>query len=303
MKIDVMVASVGHLKYVKVINDTIDEAAKARGTGIARRTDEYIADKINQGKAIIALNREEFVGFCYIESWGHEKFVANSGLIVKPSYRGMGVAKRIKKAAFDLSRKKFPHAKLFGLTTGEQVMRINTELGYVPVTFAKLTDDEQFWAGCKSCVNYDILLRTNMTKCLCTGMVYDPEVAAKREADKKLEEKKPVIYAGDLNVAHQEIDLKNPKTNRGNAGFTDEERACFSKVLENGFIDTFRYFYPEQTGIYSWWSYRFQARAKNAGWRIDYFVVSQCLQDRLADAKIHTEVPGSDHCPIELDLQ
>ena len=184
MKIDVMVASVGHLKYVKVINDTIDEAAKARGTGIARRTDEYIADKINQGKAIIALNREEFVGFCYIESWGHEKFVANSGLIVKPSYRGMGVAKRIKKAAFDLSRKKFPHAKLFGLTTGEQVMRINTELGYVPVTFAKLTDDEQFWAGCKSCVNYDILLRTNMTKCLCT------EVAAKREADKKLEEKK-----------------------------------------------------------------------------------------------------------------
>ena len=158
MKIDVMVASVGHLKYVKVINDTIDEAAKARGTGIARRTDEYIADKINQGKAIIALNREEFVGFCYIESWGHEKFVANSGLIVKLSYRGMGVAKRIKKAAFDLSRKKFPHAKLFGLTTGEQVMRINTELGYVPVTFAKLTDDEQFWAGCKSCVNYDILL-------------------------------------------------------------------------------------------------------------------------------------------------
>lgn len=120
---------------------------------------------------------------------------------------------------------------------------------------------------------------------------------------KKLEEKKPVIYAGDLNVAHQEIDLKNPKTNRGNAGFTDEERACFSKVLENGFVDTFRYFYPDQTGIYSWWSYRFQARAKNAGWRIDYFVVSQCLQDRLADAKIHTEVPGSDHCPIELDIQ
>lgn len=118
-----------------------------------------------------------------------------------------------------------------------------------------------------------------------------------------LDRQKPVIVCGDLNVAHQEIDLKNPKTNRGNAGFTDEERACFSKVLENGFIDTFRYFYPERTGIYSWWSYRFQARAKNAGWRIDYFVVSQCLQDRLADAKIHTEVPGSDHCPIELDIQ
>ena len=106
-----------------------------------------------------------------------------------------------------------------------------------------------------------------------------------------------------LNVAHQEIDLKNAKTNRGNAGFTDEERACFSKVLENGFIDTFRYFYPDLTGVYSWWSYMFQARAKNAGWRIDYFVVSECLKDRLADAKIHTEILGSDHCPIELDLK
>lgn len=185
MKIDVMVATTDHLKYVTTINDTIDEAAKARGTGIARRTDEYIADKINQGKAIIALNRDEFVGFCYIESWGHENFVANSGLIVKPSYRGMGIAKKIKKAAFDLSRKRFPGAKLFGLTTGEQVMRINTELGYVPVTFAKLTDDEQFWAGCKSCVNYDILQRTNMTKCLCTGMIYDPAEVAKREAEAK----------------------------------------------------------------------------------------------------------------------
>lgn len=185
MKIEVMVASKEHLKYVTNINDTIDEAAKARGTGIARRTDEYITDKINQGKAIIALNREEFVGFCYIESWGHDKFVANSGLIVKTSYRGMGVAKKIKRAAFDLSRKKFPNAKLFGLTTGEQVMRINTELGYVPVTFAKLTDDEQFWEGCKSCVNYDILLRTNMTKCLCTAMVYDPETVAKKDAGKQ----------------------------------------------------------------------------------------------------------------------
>lgn len=180
MKIDVMVATGDHLKYVTEINDTIDEAAKSRGTGIARRTDEYITEKIRQGKAIIALNRDEFVGFCYIESWGHDKFVANSGLIVKMSYRGQGVAKRIKQAAFELSLKKFPGAKLFGLTTGEQVMRINTELGYVPVTFAKLTDDEQFWAGCKSCVNYDILQRTNMTKCLCTAMVYDPEEAVKR---------------------------------------------------------------------------------------------------------------------------
>ena len=120
---------------------------------------------------------------------------------------------------------------------------------------------------------------------------------------KKLEETKPVIFCGDLNVAHQEIDLKNPKTNRKNAGFTDEERAKFSTLLENGFIDTFRYFYPEQEGIYSWWSYRFKAREKNAGWRIDYFCVSDCLKDRLIDAKIHTEVFGSDHCPVELEIK
>ena len=119
---------------------------------------------------------------------------------------------------------------------------------------------------------------------------------------KKLEENKPVIFCGDLNVAHKEIDLKNPKTNRKNAGFTDEERACFSHLLESGFIDTFRHFYPDMTGIYSWWSYRFQSRAKNAGWRIDYFVVSEALKDRLVDASIHTQVLGSDHCPVELIL-
>jgi exodeoxyribonuclease-3 len=120
---------------------------------------------------------------------------------------------------------------------------------------------------------------------------------------KKLEESKPVIYCGDLNVAHEEIDLKNPKTNHMNAGFTDEERAKFGAVLNAGFIDTFRYFYPEQADIYSWWSYRMQARSRNAGWRIDYFVVSERLKDRLADAKIHTEVLGSDHCPVELELK
>ncbi len=120
---------------------------------------------------------------------------------------------------------------------------------------------------------------------------------------KKLEETKPVIFCGDLNVAHKEIDLKNPKTNRKNAGFTDEERQKFTEVLEAGFIDTFRYFYPDMTDIYSWWSYRFSARAKNAGWRIDYFCVSDALRDRLVDAKIHTEVMGSDHCPIELEIK
>jgi exodeoxyribonuclease-3 len=120
---------------------------------------------------------------------------------------------------------------------------------------------------------------------------------------KGLETKKPVVFAGDLNVAHQEIDLKNPKTNRKNAGFTDEERAAFGNLLNNGFIDTFRHFYPEQTDIYSWWSYRFKAREKNAGWRIDYFIVSAALKDRLQNVAIHTEIMGSDHCPVELFLQ
>lgn len=120
---------------------------------------------------------------------------------------------------------------------------------------------------------------------------------------KDLEKKKPVVFCGDLNVAHKEIDLKNPKTNRRNAGFTDEERSKFTELLDTGFVDTFRYFYPDQEGIYSWWSYRFKAREKNAGWRIDYFCVSESLKDRLEDAKILTEVYGSDHCPIELDLR
>ncbi|MCH5267510.1 MAG: exodeoxyribonuclease III [Lachnospiraceae bacterium] len=120
---------------------------------------------------------------------------------------------------------------------------------------------------------------------------------------KGLEEKKPVVVTGDMNVAHQEIDLKNPKTNRKNAGFTDEERGKMTELLDSGFIDTFRHFYPDTEGVYSWWSYRFSARAKNAGWRIDYFLVSEALRDRLVDAKIHTEVMGSDHCPIELEMK
>lgn len=119
---------------------------------------------------------------------------------------------------------------------------------------------------------------------------------------KKLEEKKPIIFAGDLNVAHEEIDLKNPKTNRKNAGFTDEERAAFSNLLDHGFVDTFRYFYPDQKEMYSWWSYRFHAREKNAGWRIDYFVVSECLKEKLVSAAIHAEIMGSDHCPVELGI-
>lgn len=131
-------------------------------------------------------------------------------------------------------------------------------------------------------------------------MVWEDEF---RNYMKKLEEKKPVVVCGDLNVAHKEIDLKNPKPNRGNAGFTDEERVKFTELMNAGFIDTFRYFYPEQEGIYSWWSYRFKAREKNAGWRIDYFLTSGTMKDRLVSAKIHTEILGSDHCPVELVIK
>jgi GNAT superfamily N-acetyltransferase len=178
-KIIVQIADERDLCYVDTILTTIAEAAKVRGTGIARRSPEYIEQKMKEGKAIIALAGDEFAGFCYIESWGNKKFVANSGLIVVDKYRGNGLAKRIKSKAFELSRKRYPDAKIFGLTTGLAVMKINSELGYKPVTFSELTDDEAFWKGCQSCVNYDILKRTNRKHCLCTGMLFDP---AKDEA-------------------------------------------------------------------------------------------------------------------------
>jgi len=170
----ILVADRTHFKYAPIICDTIEESAKIRGTGIAKRTPEYIQKKMENGNAIIALRGEDFAGFCYIEVWGHEKFVANSGLIVHPDFRGTGLAKRIKQAAFDLSRKKFPEAKLFGITTGLAVMKINYALGYKPVTFSELTDDPEFWNGCKTCKNFDILTRTERKMCLCTGMLYDP---------------------------------------------------------------------------------------------------------------------------------
>ena len=177
----VQVANETHLPYVDTILDTIAEAAKIRGTGIARRTPEYVIQKMKEGKAIIALHRDEFAGFCYIETWGNKKFVANSGLIVVDKYRGNGLAKKIKKHAFQLSREKYPDAKIFGLTTGLAVMKINSELGYKPVTFSELTDDNSFWKGCESCVNYDILQRTNRKHCLCTGMLFDPALHKEEE--------------------------------------------------------------------------------------------------------------------------
>jgi hypothetical protein len=172
----ITVAEEKHTIFAEAICKEMEESAKARGTGIAKRDPEYIKAKMREGKAIIALPKDQsrFAGFCYIESWGHDKFVANSGLIVAPEFRNIGLAKEIKKKAFELSRKKFPKAKLFGLTTSLAVMKINSELGYKPVSFSELTDDEEFWKGCSSCVNYDILTRTNKKHCLCTGMLYDP---------------------------------------------------------------------------------------------------------------------------------
>lgn len=185
--ITICVANENHLKYIDTILKTIEESSKVRGTGIAKRTHEYVETKMLEGKAIIALAGDEFAGFCYIESWGDKQYVANSGLIVNPKYRGMGLAKRIKKFSFDLSRKRFPNAKLFGLTSGAAVMKINTELGYVPVTFADLTDDEQFWKGCEGCVNSDILKRTNRRYCICTAMLFDPEKQKKNPVKKIIE--------------------------------------------------------------------------------------------------------------------
>ena len=178
--IDVLIANQSHVKYVDTILDTISAAAKVRGTGIARRSPDYVTQKIMEGKAIIALNGDEFAGFCYIETWGNKQFVANSGLIVVEKFRGNGLAKRIKHKAFELSLGRFPNAKLFGLTTGAAVMKINYELGYRPVTYAELTDDDAFWHGCQSCVNYDILQRQERRFCMCTAMLYDPKEHEKK---------------------------------------------------------------------------------------------------------------------------
>lgn len=185
----IVIANESHAKYAEIICSTMEESAKVRGTGIARRTPDYILKKMVNGNAIIALKGDQFAGFCYIEIWSHEKFVANSGLIVHPDYRNQGLAKDIKKAVFDLSRKKYPNSKIFGITTGLAVMKINYELGYQPVTFSELTEDESFWSGCQTCTNFDILTRTDRKMCLCTGMLYDPAKKKAVEKKEKLNEK------------------------------------------------------------------------------------------------------------------
>lgn len=184
-KIIIVKARTEHTKFSQEVCDMIETASIKRGTGIAKREPEYISGKINDNKAIIALKGSQIVGFCYIEDWQNKAFVANSGLIVHPDYQGLGLAKKIKKAAFALSKEKYPNAKLFGITTSLAVMKINAEIGYKPVTFSELTQDEAFWKGCQSCVNYEVLKRTDRRMCYCTAMVCDLSKIQENKPDKK----------------------------------------------------------------------------------------------------------------------
>jgi hypothetical protein len=184
--VKIMIADESHIKYVDTILSTIEAAAKVRGTGIAKRDPEYVKTKIREGKAVIALYGEEFAGFSYIETWENQEYVTTSGLIVPEKFRGLGLARRIKHQTFTLARKRWPDAKIFSLTSGAAVMKLNTALGYLPATFADLTHYEKFWQGCEGCVNYEVLQRTGRRYCICTGMLFDPKQkmcmdAAKRE--------------------------------------------------------------------------------------------------------------------------
>src|SRR6201986_3391712 len=181
----IVIADESHQDFAQIIVDEMESSAKARGTGIAKRSPEYVKEKIREGKAVIAFtDGGVWAGFCYIETWSHGEYVANSGLIVSPHFRKSGLAKMIKKKIFELSRKTFPDSKIFGLTTGLAVMKINSDLGYEPVTYSELTQDENFWAGCKSCVNYDILMSKDRKNCMCTAMLFDPVEKQKEYEDK-----------------------------------------------------------------------------------------------------------------------
>ena len=186
-KFKVVVAGEQHVDFAEIITEEMAASAKARGTGIAKRSPEYIKTKMIEGKAVIAFSEEgEWAGFCYIEAWSHDKYVANSGLIVSPNFRKSGLARQIKREVFKLSRIKYPEAKIFGLTTGAAVMKINSELGYYPVSYSDLTDDEEFWKGCQSCVNYEILKSKNRQNCLCTAMLYVPKQQEQQPEETKL---------------------------------------------------------------------------------------------------------------------
>jgi hypothetical protein len=213
----VRVANSGDTEYAQTITDEMESSAKARGTGIAKRSPDYVAKKMEEGKAVIALLPDgTWVGFCYIEAWGHDSFVANSGLVVSPPFRKSGVAKLIKRTIFNLSRVKYPKAKIFGLTTGLAVMKINSDLGYEPVTYSELTDDEEFWAGCKSCVNYEVLMSKDRKNCFCTAMLYDPTDHYEPEETSSDFKKKSKLYERFMKLKqHKLLRLFRKKENGG----------------------------------------------------------------------------------------
>jgi len=211
----VQVALPEHRVFAEEIVTEMAESAKARGTGIAKRSPEYISNKMQEGKSVIAFHKDgSWAGFCYIETWSHGQFVANSGLVVSPKYRKAGLAKAIKNEIFGLSRKLYPKAKIFGLTTGLAVMKINSDLGYEPVTYSELTQDEEFWKGCQSCVNFEILKMKQRKNCMCTAMLYDP-AEKKHEVAKQFAEelqKKPKLYERFMRIKQRLVVKPKPKT-------------------------------------------------------------------------------------------
>lgn len=211
MNISIIIAGEEHYKFAQQIVDTMYESAIQRGTGIAKRTPEYIIEKMKHKDAVIAVADGRFAGFCYIESWSHGKFVANSGLIVHPDFRQHGLAKKIKERVFNYSQEKYPGAKIFGITTGLAVMKINSDLGYKPVPFSELTDDPSFWKGCSGCNNYDILQRKEYKMCLCTGMLYDPAEKKNKQEDSKYDFNQKVLAR--LKSIKQALFLKKEKDN------------------------------------------------------------------------------------------
>lgn len=218
----ILIANESHESFAQIICDEMATSAAARGTGIAKRSPEYIREKMREGKAVIAFSADGFwAGFCYIETWSHGQYVANSGLIVAPQYRKGGLAKLIKRKIFDLSRATYPDAKIFGLTTGLAVMKINSELGYEPVTYSELTQDEAFWAGCKSCVNYEILMSKERKNCMCTAMLYDPKDHYEPTETTEFFEKKKSVFERLLRIKEWKLlrpFLKKEQANGADAG-------------------------------------------------------------------------------------
>ena len=236
LDIVIRVATSNDSKYAETITTEMEQSAKARGTGIAKRSPEYISNKMEEGKAVIAHTKDgTWVGFCYIETWSHGAFVANSGLIVSPAFRKSGVAKQIKEHIFKLSRQLFPESKIFGLTTGLAVMKINSDLGYEPVTYSELTQDEEFWSGCKSCVNFDILMSKERKNCMCTAMLYDPKDHYEPEETKQYFEENKKGFERLLRFKEWKL-LKafmRPPTPKGEQGNTPSKSKKFLSYFFN----------------------------------------------------------------------